>query len=385
MDENQQLVLSLSATDPNDDGLTMTASNMPTGATFVDHGDGTATFTWTPTFAQSGNYKVTFTTIDDGIPVASDTEEITITVGDVNRPPDLAPVGNRQVDEGQELTILLSASDPEDDTLAMTVAGLPAGASFQDNGGGAAEFRWTPGFDQAGNHQVTFFATDDGSPNLSDSEEITITVGEVNRPPVLSPVGNRNATVGEELVIALSAADPDGDSLAFSVVNAPAGGDLFDNGDGTAEFRWTPANGQGGNHQATFAVTDNGQPQLDDTEEITITVGEVNRPPRLDKIRYRSVKLGEQFSFPLQASDPDGDGLAFSAIGAPAGASLIDNGDGMAVFTWQPGDGQTGKHKVTFVVTDDGTPPASDSEQITINVVQDKKGRRKRGAARLGN
>ena len=51
--------------------------------------------------------------------------------------------------------------------------------------GGSQSFSWTPAYDESGNYSVTFTITDDGNPMLSDSETIVVSVGEVNRPPVL--------------------------------------------------------------------------------------------------------------------------------------------------------------------------------------------------------
>jgi hypothetical protein len=54
--EGQLLVINLSATDPDGAALTFTIGNKPTGADFVDNHDGTAQFTWTPSFTQAGTY-----------------------------------------------------------------------------------------------------------------------------------------------------------------------------------------------------------------------------------------------------------------------------------------------------------------------------------------
>ena len=65
------------------------------------------------------------------------------------------------------------------------VGTAPAGASFDTSTG---QFAWTPSESQQGTYEVVFTATDDGSPNLSASETITITVNEVNEPPQLPPI-----------------------------------------------------------------------------------------------------------------------------------------------------------------------------------------------------
>jgi hypothetical protein len=112
---------------------------------------------------------------DDGTPVLSDFEDVTITVGSVNRPPVLAPIGSQSVNENELLEITISGTDPDPgDVLTYSASGLPTGASFDP---ATQTFSWTPGFGSAGNYTVTFTVTDDGTPVLNDFEDVTITVG----------------------------------------------------------------------------------------------------------------------------------------------------------------------------------------------------------------
>ena len=87
-------------------------------------------FSWTPTFAQSGSYPVTFTATDNGTPALSDSEAITITVTDSNRAPVLAAIGNKSVAENAALTFTLSATDADGNTLTYSATGLPTGATL---------------------------------------------------------------------------------------------------------------------------------------------------------------------------------------------------------------------------------------------------------------
>ena len=80
IDEASELSFSISASDPDGDTLTYSASVLPTGATFDSN---TSEFSWTPTSSQSGTYNVTFTVTDSM--GESDSETITITVSD--KPP----------------------------------------------------------------------------------------------------------------------------------------------------------------------------------------------------------------------------------------------------------------------------------------------------------
>ena len=368
VNEGETLSFLVSATDPDGDALSFALANAPTGATLSDNGDGTALFNWTPGFTQAGNFQPIISVTDSGVPMASDSEQVTLTVGDVNRPPLLAPIGARTVNEGETLSFLVSATDPDGDALSFALANAPTGATLVDNGDGTALFSWTPSFTQAGNFQPIISVTDSGVPMASDSEQVTLTVGDVNRPPVLAPIGARTVNEGETLSFLVSASDPDGDALSFALANAPTGATLSDNGDGTALFNWTPGFTQAGNFQPIISVTDNGEPMASDSEQVTLTVGDVNRPPVLAPIGDRSVREGELLTIHLTASDPDGDGLAFFVDGLPGGADFVDNGDGTAVLSWIPDFSQAGSHVLDITVGDDGQPPAEDAESVTITV-----------------
>jgi hypothetical protein len=154
---------------------------------------------------------------------------------------------------------------------------LPPGAFFDSL---TQEFTWTPGFGDGGNYQVLFTLTDDGDPGLSDTEEITITVGDVNRPPVLDPIGAKIVNENELLSFTVTASDPDGDDLSFSADNLPPGS-TFD--PATRTFNWTPGNDQSGSYpNILFTVDDDGNPVLTDSEVIVITVS--NTPSNVEII-----------------------------------------------------------------------------------------------------
>jgi len=78
VNEGQLLSFTVSATDPDGNPLTYSASSLPSGTSFNPT---TKTFTWTPSYRQAGSYtSVRFTVSDSN---ANDTEDITITVNNV--------------------------------------------------------------------------------------------------------------------------------------------------------------------------------------------------------------------------------------------------------------------------------------------------------------
>ncbi|MFO1372210.1 MAG: putative Ig domain-containing protein [Candidatus Competibacteraceae bacterium] len=205
-----------------------------------------------------------FTVTDNGTPPASDSRRSRSLVPNVNRPPTLNPIGNKAGNEGALLEFTLAATDPDGDALTYAASNLPAGAIFNP---ATQAFSWTPGYDQTGNYSVLFTVTDNGTPPASDSEEITITVGNVNRPPTLNPIGNKAGNEGALLEFTLAATDPDGDALTYAASNLPAGA-IFN--PATQAFSWTPGYGQAGSYTGIHFETTDGN--LVDSEDITITV-----------------------------------------------------------------------------------------------------------------
>jgi beta propeller repeat protein len=342
--EGQTLTFTVAANDPDNDTLAYWAGNLPTGATFDPV---TRTFSWTPDYGQAGNYpNVLFTVTDNGSPVLSASETITITVGNVNRPPVLDPIGSKSIIEGETLQFSLSAYDPDGDGITFAAGNLPSGATFDPI---TQTFTWIPAYNQARNYAVRFTVTDDGSPQESATEEITISVGNVNRPPVLSPIGNQTINEGQSLTIVITATDPDGEALTYSANNLPSGA-TFDPISQT--FVWTPAYSQAGTYQnVEFTVTDNGNPAELDVELIEITVGNTNRAPVFTTVGTQGVQENQLLQFNVKATDPDGDAIVYSTGPLPTGASFNASA---GLFSWTPSNTQSGNYSVVFYASDGG-------------------------------
>ncbi len=360
VNEGQLLSFRISATDPDATIPVLSIVNKPSGAVFVDSGNGAGSLVWTPTFAQAGVYPVTFRASDGQ---AADSEVVQITVNNVNRPPVLAAIGNRSVDEGQLLSFRISASDPDGDTLALSIANKPTGAIFVDSGNGAGSLVWTPTFNQANVYNVTF-RTSDGS--LTDSEVVTITVNNVNQAPVLEPIGPKTVQEGNLLQFRIFASDPDGTTPGLVASNYPAHASFSDSGNGAGGFVFTPDTAQSGAYQITFTASDG---VLTDTEVITITVTETaNQPPVLDSIGPKIVAEGQTLSFKVTATDPNGSFPALTVLNKPDNANFVDSGNGIGGFTFTPDFSQAAVYYVTFVASD-GSLADSETVQITVDNV----------------
>ncbi|MEW6009456.1 MAG: polymorphic toxin-type HINT domain-containing protein [Candidatus Omnitrophota bacterium] len=166
--ENNLISFQVEATDRNNDILAFSADGLPSGASFTDNGNNTATFSWTPNTAQIGSHSITFNVSDGG--GLSDSRTINVTVLMGNRPPVLNPIGTKFVYAGSTLNFQISATDPNNDPLTYSASNLPAGATFNLN---TRTFSWTTSSSDIGFYDVTFSVSDG---QFIDSETIEIRV-----------------------------------------------------------------------------------------------------------------------------------------------------------------------------------------------------------------
>jgi hypothetical protein len=152
---------------------------------------------------------------------------------------------------------------------------------------------------------VTVRATDNGSPPLSDSKSLTITVNEVNQAPVLAAIANQSVAVGQTLTFTASGTDADipANTLTYSLTGAPTGATINAS---TGAFSWTPASGQEGSYSFGVRVTDNGTPALSASQTVNVTVTTV--PPgwwntawtkRKKLVFDRATRATDLLDFPL--------------------------------------------------------------------------------------
>ena len=246
-------------------------------------------------------------------------------------------------------------------------------------------FTWTPTEAQGyGTYTFDVKVIDDGTPNLSDSETITVTVNEVNVAPVLGAIGNQTVDEQVELTFTATATDADlaADGLTFSLAGSvPAGASITSDG----VFTWTPTEAQGyGTYMFDVEVTDDGTPNLSDSETITVTVNPVNDAPTDIDLSTETIVENTDTSSGhavgiLSGNDPDTGGpfgtLTFTIQGgADAGKFGVDGSnnliltDGVLDFESPTDANGDGVYEVTIRVTDGGTPGLTYDEAFTVSV-----------------
>ncbi len=362
--EGVQLLFDVTATDPDGTFPIMTTSALPGTATFLDNNDGTGTFDWTPGIADAGIHLVTFYA-DDGEFI--DSEEVSITIADENQLPVLAVIGAQIVDENVNLNLAISATDADVTNPMLTTTALPAGATYVDNGDGTAVFDWTPTYDDSGVYNITFYATDEIYTADIDSEEVTITVNNINQLPVLTAIGSQVMPAWNTMSFATAAVDLDGDIAVMTSSALPGTSTYIDNGDGTGNFEWVTDGTDVGTYFVTFYATDGAFPADIDSEIVTIVIGDGgNQAPVWTAVADTFVSEGDNLTLNVSSTDPDGGILTLTVNTMLNNFSFTDNSDGTGFLSYNPDFGDAGIDTVRFIATDDGIPLLSSILTVEI-------------------
>jgi large repetitive protein len=371
LDENSAngtAVGTASATDPDVPAQTFTwaitggntlgafAINANTGQiTVADVGD--VDFETNPTFA------LTVQATDNGSPPLSDTGTITINLNDLNDAPVVSAATLSLAENSANGTSAGTASATDQDlpaqTLAWAITGGNIGGAFQINPStGEITVADTNDVDFETNHpfSLTVEATDNGTPNRTGSNTITVNLTNVNEAPVITAP----ATVSAQYQVAkaiggISVADPDAGnnavvmtmsvldgtlSLDTTVLNGLVAGDVAGNGTdvlaiggtlteinntlGAANgLTYTSDNGFTGlSDTLAIVVNDGGNSgsgiPLSDTENVTI---QFNTPP-VATDQTVSTNEDTEKTVTLAGTDADADPLTYKITALPAAGKL---------------------------------------------------------------
>ncbi len=370
------LTFTISGSDPDNDTLSYSVTGLPSGAAFDVN---SRIFNWTPTLDQGGkSYALTFSVSDGNGGIASENITITVTspatvpddssnANTVNKAPTLNIIGNKEVVAGELLQFTITALDPDGDNLTFSASNLPAGATFN---AGTQTFLWRPNYSQAGIYPAVHFEVSDGT--SKDSQDITIAVvrratNGFNQPLILDEIGDKNVDEGVQLSFTVTASGLNPFlPLYLTVSDLPRGATFIDNKDGTGTFDWTPDYSQAGTYPGVHFEAKNNDASK--SEDITITVNNVNQKPKLTPISDKVIKVGKVLTFTVMATDPDNDSLIYTMSGMPIGGPTL--GPNTGIFIWKPDESQAGSSYNVYFAVDDGHG-GRDTQSITIAVIAD--------------
>ena len=255
------------------------SGTLPSGVTFVDNGNGTATLSGTPAAGTGGNYSLTFTAANGVLPNATQTFTLT-----VDQAPAITSANATTFTVGTAGTFTVTTTGFP--TAALTSSGtLPSGVTFVDNGSGTATLSGTPAAGTAGTYTLTFTAANGVLPNSTQTFTLTVS----------------NATSAHVFLSAVGA------GVGSSQVNVY-------NADGSLRFTLNPFPGfTGGVHVATGDLTGDG------VDDIVVAAGPGGGPRVVVFDGQTQAMVANFFAY-----DPAFTGGVFVALGDITGDGHLD-------------------------------------------------------------
>jgi hypothetical protein len=159
------------------------------------------------------------------------------------------------VSEGESLEVYVTATDPDGDSVGISVLNPPPASLFADLGDGGASLLWVPEYTGPGSSSqspfVLFFVASDGE--LSAQLRVSINVINVNREPELIMPDSLQVAAGNRLVFQVRAEDPDFEEVTIEALNLPSEA-VFEQESGV--FSWQPQLADTGYWPITFQAMD---------------------------------------------------------------------------------------------------------------------------------
>jgi len=205
--------------------------------------------------------------------------------------------------------------------------------------------------------------------NLSDTSQSTVMNFDVGL--ILDPIADQSVAEGDNIIIDLTAANPDGASIELTSPDLPVNADLTDNDDGTGHIDFTPAYDQAGDHDITVYADDVSEAVY---RVFTVTVTNTNRPPVVSDISDRAIDEGGSFAaidLEPYVSDPDlviDDAIIWTYSGNIELA--VDITDDIATITI-PDEDWYGEETITFRAIDLGGLYDEDEVVFTVSNIND--------------
>jgi len=373
------------------DGLSVTFTGTPVAVTSA-----LTTLVFIPALHRNTAATVTVATSDGSL---SDSDDITINLAPVNDAPTITSNGggataSLNVPENSTAVTTVIATDVDTPTtITYSISGADA-SLFSISPTGVLTFNTAPNFEAPtdagtnGIYNVTVIATDNGSPGLPDSQDLTITVTNVNEvPTIASNGGGASATLNvpenSTAVTTVTANDPDASpGLVYSISGTDAS--LFSINSSTGALVFNPAPnfelptdaGANGIYDVTVTVTDNGS--LFDSQTLAVTVTNVNEAPSITSnggaaTASLSVAENQTAVTTVIATDPDATpGITYSVSGTDALLFTINPTTGVLVFNSAPNfeapsdAGANGVYDIVVTATDSGS--LFDTQALTVTL-----------------
>jgi PGF-pre-PGF domain-containing protein len=330
--EDQPYTYDVEAFDENEeDLLEYSLSTKPSGMRI---NRSTGLITWLPLQKNVGSNEVK-AQVSDGLFLIN--QSFIIEVENVNDKPQIISLPITNSTEDVNYFYDVDAIDEDKDILIYSLIKKPNGLIINEMTG---LINWTPDNDDVGAHQVIVQASDG---ILTDLQEFTINVGNVNDLPVIASIPATKAVQDELYIYDVEAYDVDNDALNYSLIKAPQGM-VMNNINGN--ITWLPSNDDVGIHNITIKVSDDIGFVL---QPFALIVVNINDPPVINSTPIKQAKVGRKYTYDVDAYDIDDDILSYSLLEYPKNMRIDENS---GLIEWKPKGFQMFNNTVVVEVND---------------------------------
>jgi hypothetical protein len=338
----------LAATDPDGNPITFTLVSAPTGMTVNSEG----LVAWTPTAAQTGPSAVSVS-VSDG-QGGTDTQSWTLNVSNstANRLPTITSVPDTVTNLEKVYRYQLAGTDPDGDYLLWSLDSAPKGMVIDAKTGGLS---WQPTSEQVGEHTVAVRVTD--ALGSYTGQEYSLKVTGINTPPAIVSIPATVAGVNGTYKYQAVGTDPENDALRYSLGTKPEGMKIDAR---TGLIEWIPSANAVGSHEVEVLATDTQGAVGNQKFAVSVGTAAINQPPAFVSTPVFAASLGSQYSYQVQATDPDGNTLTYQLLKAPAGMAI---NAATGLLTWD--NPTAGNHQIAVGAVDAGGLGAAQGFTLT--------------------
>ena len=342
----------IQAQDPEGQAITYGLAKAPEGMT-VDADTGLVS--WTASIDQIGSHEVIVSATDERGETTLQPYDLEVVATAPNDVPVITSTPRTRVRLGNTYGYLVQASDSNGDPLTFSLISAPDGMTIDALQGVVF---WTPTADQFGEHAVQIQVSDGRGGIAEQSFTLAVTASDSNTAPVITSQPRDAAVVDQMYAHDLTANDPDGDPVAWFLVEAPLGMSINEE---LGTLRWTPTLDQLGSQTVTVQAIDPFGAVAQQT--FTINVRSTNLAPQIYSVAKTQAFVDSPYTYQVLARDIEGDGLTFSLPTAPDGMT-IDPETGQ--IGWTPTVAQVGNADVSVQVEDSHAAIATQNYTIVV-------------------
>lgn len=343
------------AADANGDALTFSISNRPSWATFSS---ASGSLTGTPMTAQANTYSNIVVSVSDG-KVLTSLPAFSIQVKSSNRAPTISgsPAGTAQVTQAYSFTP--AGSDPDQDALTYSITNKPSWATFSTTNG---RLSGTPSAANVGSYTGITIKVSDGKLTAALAAFSINVTAIANKAPTIGGTPSTAAQVSVAYSFTPTGADPDGDTVAYSIQNRPSWATFNTL---TGKLSGTPsATGTAGNIRISISDTKT-TASLASFSIAVSAAASTNHAPTLSGTPATAIAVNSTYNFQPVAADADGDTLHWSIQNKPSWATFSTS---TGKLSGTPGTGNAGTtSNIMIGVTDGKSTVALPAFAITVN------------------